>query len=168
MRLVIICAAALAGCDAVAVGVRATPLGCRSAMRLVRVRACDTPAEEELPADAPPVVDDGDDVAADGADGLLSSPAFMKKKIEVLEDEISKLQLENANLEAKLEEETRTPQALRLQADFENFRRRTVEQQAEQVCAQRARGARADLRARQPDSRPRARSPRASACRSAC
>lgn len=113
-----------------AVAMRASRMGVaqRSAMlRTTQVVAC-APAEEE---EEPTAVDDDDAPAADG-DSLLSSPAFLKKKIEMLESEMATLQQANAELEARLADEANTPQVLRLQADFENFRRRTAEQSLEQ------------------------------------
>jgi len=76
--------------------------------------------------------DDAAEAEVGQVDELLNSPAFLKKKIEVLEEEIVTLKKEKEDLEAKLAEEERSPQVLRLQADFENLRRRTAEQMTEQ------------------------------------
>lgn len=157
-RLLVLLAAALvlAGAHAAAASGRARPPACRSAMRSARVVACAAPAGDEEPAEAaPPPPADADAAAPDdGADGLLSSPAFLKKKIEVLEEELATLQAANAGLQAKVDEEARSPVALRLQADFENFRRRTSEQALEQV--RRARRAAARPLKRTPGERARA------------
>jgi molecular chaperone GrpE len=126
--ILVLLACAASVCDG-SVAMRTSRMGVaqRSAsmVRTARIAAC-APAEEE---EEPTTIDD--DAPADG-DSLLSSPAFLKKKIEMLESEMTMLQQANADLEARLADEVNTPQVLRLQADFENFRRRTAEQSLEQ------------------------------------
>lgn len=101
--------------------------------------AADEDAASEVAADSDGEADGeaagDDDAPAEDGDGLLNSPAFLKKKIEVLEDELSKMTAERDELAAKLEDEANSPMVLRLQADFENLRRRTTEQMAETVRA---------------------------------
>ncbi|KAJ1629897.1 GrpE-domain-containing protein [Pavlovales sp. CCMP2436] len=132
--LLTLCAAGYT--SAAVVGARPS-LVLRSSVRSpARVFACAAPAEEDEAEENGAGLDSDDDAAPeDGTDSLLSSPAFMKKKIQILEDELAQMQLANAEMEAKLREETNSPIVLRLQADFENFRRRTREEILEQKVA---------------------------------
>lgn len=112
----------------------------RCTARVPTVRLCMAPAEDgeaEVESDAAATAEDeGEEEQV--SDELLNSPAFLRKKVEVLEEELEAITRERNEALAKIEEEEKSPQVLRLQADFENLRRRTAEQMAEQVrsCAQ--------------------------------
>lgn len=84
--------------------------------------------EEAPAAETPAKADDDDD-----DDDLLSSPAFLKQKLKVLEKEKEDVaqQIEQANVDAAAQSEEWTDQRRRLQADFDNFRARHVNQTLE-------------------------------------
>lgn len=72
-------------------------------------------ATPQASSDAPP--------AEVGAEDILSSPAFLKKKLEVIQKELEEARTAVATAEDALDEEK--AQYVRLAADFENYRRRS-------------------------------------------
>lgn len=84
--------------------------------------AADTPADESDAPPAPPPKDSGDD--------LLSSAAFLKQKLKVLEKELEEVtaSTELAKEEASAAGEEFSQKRTRLQSDFDNFRARHFNQ----------------------------------------
>ena len=83
---------------------------------------------EDLSSPTEPV---GDATASNGtvpeevsADDILSSPSFLKKKLEIVQKELAESRESLSAAEKQLEEEKSS--YLRLVADFENFRRRNA------------------------------------------
>lgn len=79
---------------------------------------------------APPPEDDAaeaeasDDVAEVGAEDILSSPVFLRKKLEVVQRELSEAREAAEAAEEGLDAEKKS--YVRLAADFENYRRRSA------------------------------------------
>ena len=93
--------------------------------------AAEEPAEDDgkadgdaAPAPAPPKAD------ADDGDDLLSSPAFLKQKLKVLEKELDQVAkgTEEATAQAAEAAEEFSQKRTRLQADFDNFKARHYNQ----------------------------------------
>jgi len=119
------------------------PVALARSPALVRAMAdAEGEAMEEAPNEAEEVVDApvGEDAASDQVDedeeeedGLLSTPAFLKQKLKVLEKEM--LDIESQVVEARAETEQLSDEwsqkRTRLQGDFDNFRARHVNQTLE-------------------------------------
>ena len=91
--------------------------------------AAEPSADDAAPPPAPPEEEEEDD--------LLSSPAFLKQKVKVLEKELEELTAEAATLTAQAEETAAefSQKRERLQTDFDNFKARhsnaTIEAQVD-------------------------------------
>lgn len=66
----------------------------------------------------------GDDVAEVGAEDILNSPVFLRKKLEVVQRELSEAREAAEAAEEGLDAEKKS--YVRLAADFENYRRRSA------------------------------------------
>ena len=84
--------------------------------------AAEPSADDAAPPPAPPEEEEEDD--------LLSSPAFLKQKVKVLEKELEELTAEAATLTAQAEETAAefSQKRERLQTDFDNFKARHYNQ----------------------------------------
>lgn len=77
--------------------------------------------EDEAPAAEAEVVEEQEE-----EEDLLSSPAFLKQKLNVLKAELEKIEQDTADLraEAEVQREEWSSKRLRLQTDLENYQAR--------------------------------------------
>lgn len=80
-------------------------------------------SDDQAPAPADADADGGIDEVT--ADDILNSPTFLKKKVELLQKELDTLRNGTDESETQLKEEQ--SRYVRLAADFDNYRRRSVE-----------------------------------------
>ena len=103
------------------------------------VRAQKRAAAEAAAAEAAAKAAEAEKPKEEVADDLLSSPAFLKQKLKVLEKELAKIQedTEVAKAEGEEQKEAFGEKRERLNTDFENFKKRNTQSALDaQITAQ--------------------------------